>query len=557
MIFKKVGIAAALLFAALFFLNANTAEAAVNIPEEVRIGLYFKDTSRHMDTAVSSFNINAQKGLQVGYYKGNNFVVLFEELSSNNITVRKDTYYYKKNGAQVEYDPSSKNLPSGEKTGPYHIQIGENFSDYNELMAQLSLIREKGVDAYPAYTDTWKIWTGFYVDQNTAQHDINNNIMQKLGEGIYSVVAPSSDRIVILTSKNEVALVFGSPECFLQIRPRPETVPYTFNINNVNYRGRIEVRRIQSSDMTVINILPLEEYLYGVVPYEIGAGSPMEALKAQAVAARTYTINNLGKFSKLGFDLCPTTTFQVYKGTSGETKNTNQAVDETKGKIVTYNGKPAQVFYFASSGGRTEDVKNVWGSDIPYLKSVEDKYESGTSRYYNWEAVCTSDELKNIFAGMGKDVGDILSMEITKVSEAGRVVELKINGSKGQLVLNREKCRFDTSIMRSQWYTIATDADVKVVGKDSQVSTVQPAGMKVVTANGIKEIKAEKNYNLTVVGAGNKKYTVPSIPTKYTFTGRGWGHAVGMSQEGAKGMALAGFTYDRILTHYFPGTKVE
>jgi len=557
MSFKKVGITAALLFAALFFLHGNTVEAAVNIPEEVRIGLYFKDTSTRMDTAVSSFNINAQKGLQVGCYKDKNFVVLFEEPSSNNLIVRKDTYYYKKNDALVEYDPSSKTLPSGEKTGPYHVQIGENFNDYNELLAQLNVIREKGVDAYPAYTDTWKIWTGFYTDQNTAQQDINDNILQKLGEGVYSVVAPSADRIVVLTSKNEVALVFGNPEGFLQIRPKSGNDPYTFNINNANYRGRIEVRRIQSSDMTVINILPLEEYLYGVVPYEIGAGSPMEALKAQAVAARTYTINNLGKFSKLGFDLCSTTNCQVYRGTSGETKNTNKAVDETKGKIVTYNGKPAQVFYFASSGGRTEDVKNVWKSDIPYLISVEDKYESGTSRYYNWEAICTADEIKNIFAGMGKDIGDILSMEITKVSEAGRVVELKINGSKGQLVLEREKCRFDLSILRSQWYTITTDADVKVIGKDSQISTVQSAGMKVVTANGIKEIKAEKNYKLTVVGADNKKYTVPSIPTKYTFTGRGWGHAVGMSQEGAKGMAQAGFTYDSILTHYFPGTKVE
>jgi len=555
--FKKSRIAAALLVAAIFCMFKNPVEAAVQIPEEVRIGLYFKDASRHMDTAVSSFIINAQKGLQVGYFKNNDFIVLFEENSPNNITVRKDTYFYKNGSALNEYDPSSKTLPDGEKIGPYHVQIGESFSDYNALLAQLSVIRERGVVAYPVYTDTWKIWTGFYTDQETAQQDISNNIMQKLGDGVYNVVAPSADRIVVLSSKNEVALIFGSPEGFLQIRPKPENDPYTFNINNVNYRGRIEVRRNQSSDMTVINILPLEEYLYGVVPYEIGASSPMEALKAQAVTARTYTINNLGKFSKLGFDLCTTTTCQVYRGTAGETKNTNKAVDETKGKIVTYNGKPAQVFYFASSGGRTEDVKNVWGSEIPYLISVEDKYESGTSRYYNWEAVCTADELKNIFAGMGNDLGDILGMEITKVSEAGRVIELKIKGTKRQLILTREKCRFDFSILRSQWYTIATDADIKAISKDSKVSTVQPAGMKVITANGIKDIKTEKDYSLTVVGAGNKKYTVPSIPTKYIFTGKGWGHAVGMSQEGAKGMALAGYKYDSILAHYFPGTKVE
>ncbi|HHW49528.1 MAG TPA: SpoIID/LytB domain-containing protein [Clostridiaceae bacterium] len=554
--FKKSGIAAFFLLIAIFFIFESHTEAAVKIPEEVRIGLYFKDASKHMDTAVSSFVINAQKGLQIGYFKDKNFIVLYEEHFPNNITVRKDTYYCKSGDVLREYDPGTNTLPNGEKIGPYHVQIGESFNDYNALLAQLSIIRGKGVNAYPAYTDTWRIWTGFYTDPDTAQQDISN-IMQKLGEGAYSVVSPSADRIVVLTSKNEVAMIFGSPEGYLQIRPKPENDPYIFSINNTTYRGRIEVRRNQGSDMTVINILPLEEYLYGVVPYEIGAGSPMEALKAQAVVARTYTINNIGKFSKLGFDLCTTTLCQVYRGTAGETKNTNKAVDDTKGKVVTYNGNPAQVFYFASSGGRTEDVKNVWGSDIPYLKSVEDKYESGTSPYYNWEAICTADELKNFFAGMGKDLGDILGMEIKKVSEAGRVVELAIKGSKGELVLMREGCRFDLSRIRSQWYTISTDADLKVIGKDLKVTTVQPAGQKVITANGIKEIKAQKNSSITVVGAGNKKITVPSIPTKYVFVGRGWGHAVGMSQEGAKGMALAGFKYDSILQHYFPGTKVE
>lgn len=531
-VLKKIS-AAILIFTSLIMLLVSDVHAAVVIPEKVRVGLYFKDTSRFTDTAVSNFSISAAKGLVIGYYKDKTFIPLVEEASPGKINIKKDD------------------------VGSYHVQLVGNLSDYINVIEKINEYKEKGIVAYPAFTDAWQIWTGFYKDAVDAEKDIKNVIEQKLGSLEYKVVEPSSEKIVITDVNNKVMLLYGNTEGFLQIHPRAENNPYIFNIDNTTYRGIIEVRRSQLSDMTVINELPLEEYLYGVVPYEIGASSPAEALKAQAVSARTYTLNSLGKFSKLGFDVCTTTACQVYRGNLGETQNTNKAVDETRGKIVTYEGKPAQVFYFSSSGGHTENVKNVWGSEIPYLKGVPDKFESGKSRYYNWESVYPANELKNAMTSMGKDIGDILSMKVTKVSDVGRAIELTIEGTKGTNVLLREKCRFDLSFLRSQWYNITNDADVKIVSGNKKVVKQQLGGLKVMTSSGIKEIKKAKNYNIKVLGANNVEYSVPSVPTQYVFTGKGWGHAVGMSQEGAKGLALEGYKYDSILTHYYPGTKVE
>ncbi|HHV98528.1 MAG TPA: SpoIID/LytB domain-containing protein [Clostridiaceae bacterium] len=531
------------------------AEAATSLPEYVRIGLYFEDTNSNIK-AVSSFNVSADKGLLLGIYIDNKFSPLIEEMSPNAVTVRKDGYFVKNNGGLSEYNPNSEKIPEGEKIGPYHIKIGETYPDYKSLVTQINAVKEKGIDAYPVYADSWQMWTGFYTDQDAATKYIENTIKGTLGDGSYTVVQPSASRITVLRSDNKVAFIFGSEKGLLHIKPREENNPYILRLDGVPYRGSLEVRRIAGSDMTVINVLTLQEYLYGVVPYEIEASSHIEALKAQAVAARTYTLNNLKKHGKHGFDLCPTTSCQVYRGYSGEAESTNRAVDETNGKVVMYEGKPAQVFYFSSSGGRTEDVKNVWGSDIPYLKSVEDKYESGKSRYYNWESVYTAQDLKHILIGMNNDVGDILSINITKLSDAGRVTELVIKGTKGECTFVREACRYKFNQLRSQWYRITTDADVTIALSGSQQTKTTLGNVKVMTSQGAKTLNLNQKQ-VTVKGSGGKTYTVPVVPTKYIFTGKGWGHAVGMSQEGAKGMALAGFKYDEILMHYFTGTKVE
>lgn len=523
----------------------SISHAAVQLPEKVKIGLFFEST------AVSVLNVSSVKGLQLGYSKDNTFNVLYEENSSNTVLVRKDAYYSRNGSTFAELNSSSLTGVSGELLGPYHIQIGSTYADRSAANLKVQEVKQKGIPAYPVFVDTWQVWSGFYSDQNAAQADITANLSAKLGEGEYKVVQPSTNRIVAAAGNGETILIFGSDSGLFGIKPKAENNPYVLKVNNKNYRGELEIRRFSGSDMTMINVLPLEQYLYGVVPAEIESYSHEEALKAQAVAARTYTLSSMGKYRKYDFNLCTTTSSQVYKGFDSEAQSTSKAVDDTKGKIVTYNSKPAQVYYFAASGGRTEDVKNVWGSDVPYLKGVEDKYEK---KNREWEVTLTAAKIKEIMLSRNYDLGDILSMAVTKTAESGRVTELVIKGTKSERVYKLQECRTVFSL-NSQWYSITTDAGVYIGQKEANAAKMPVAGKKVMTASGMKTLSSSNN--VTLIGSGSQKKSVPIVSTAYKLNGKGWGHGLGLSQEGAKGMAGAGFKYDQILMHYFQGTKVE
>lgn len=549
-------IAAILIIGMLGVVLPKSVCASVYIPEKIKVGLFFKDAKIGIDTSVANFSVKSEKGIRVGYYKDDEFIVAYEELSSNTITVKKDSFFVKTNSGISEYNPSSEKCPEGEKTGPYHIKIGENYSDLKSLNEQLQVIKSQGINAYPVFTDTLEIWTGFYTDEDTAKIEIETILKSNLGEGVYNVIMPSSSRVVAVNSTGDTVALCDANLGSLRLRSMQEDGIPLVKVNGNDYRGDIEVRRFQSSDMTVINVLPLEDYLYGVVPCEIEGVSHSEAIKAQAVAARTYTLNNIGKYKNIGFDISNTTYCQVYKGYSKENEACNKAIDDTRGKIITYNDTTAQVFYFSSSGGKTEDASNVWGNDFPYLKSVEDKYESGNSWNYTWEAVYTADKIKQIMLDRNYDLGNILSVEITKTSEAGRVTELTVSGTKNKRIYSNSGTRAVLGQLQSQWYRIETDADIHVMGGDSNVNKSQLGNRKVITSSGIKTIPLQ-NSKLTVLAANGQKSTISASPSEYRFTGKGWGHAVGMSQEGAKGMAIAGYKYDDILTHYFQGTKIK
>ncbi|MEO7658404.1 MAG: SpoIID/LytB domain-containing protein, partial [Pyrinomonadaceae bacterium] len=141
-------------------------------------------------------------------------------------------------------------------------------------------------------------------------------------------------------------------------------------LNGKAYRGKIEVFVNAKGSLTVVNVVPLEDYLLGVVPAELGLPQ-IEAQKAQAVAARTYAVANIGTFGKQGFDMVPTVSSQVYKGVSIETKMGTQAVNETRGIVATYQGKPITAYYTSTCGGRTEDSENIFDKAEPYLRGVE------------------------------------------------------------------------------------------------------------------------------------------------------------------------------------------
>lgn len=576
---------AAVLFIAIaiLLLTSTISMGANQIPTSVRVGLYYKDAS--VNTALSIFNVSAAAGLQIGFTKDNSFTEIYRESGSSTLFVRKDGYYYNEGDALKEYNPavtSGDTIASNTKYGPYHIKIGNDYPDAATAGAQAAVYRQQGIQAYIVYADIWQVWAGSYLDEAAAQTDMAN-LIAKLGEVGYAVIPPAANRIVLTNTQYQPLCIFGSNSANFQIKPAPENNPSVFNIKGKLYRGALEVRRLEASDMTVINVVSMQEYLYGNVPAEIGGRSPVEAIKAQALASKMYAINSMGKYSKIGFDLNATTSCQVYKGYSSEVAQSNSAIDEVMDKIITYDGKPArQIFYFASSGGRTEDVRNVWGSSYPYLVSVEDKYE----KIYTWTKTLRASDVRAKLP----QLGDILGISITKTAESGRVTQLAVRGENRSdpAIYSLERTRTLFSL-DSQLYTITTDADVYTASvayapaatanaanttanttanaienasaamalpTSSVPSRTQLGGKKVITASGVTSLTASSN-KVTILGADGiiKKATL--VPENYTFTGKGWGHAVGMSQEGAIGMGKAGKKFDEILTHYFQGTKIE
>lgn len=609
---------AVILAVALIITSLSTVSSgAEKLPDTVRVGLYYKGNS--VNTAQSLFDISAQAGMQIGFVQNGNFYEIYREPSPSSLYIRKDTYYYDTGSGLKEYDPSGTGV-NGTKYGPYHVRIGNDYPDAATAANQVSLYRKMGIEAYIAYNDAWQVWTGMCIDERSAT-ELISTLIPVLGETGYEIIQPSFGRIAVINGQYRTMCIFGSKTADFQIRPAPENNPPVLKIKGKQYRGAIEVKRLSGSDMTVINVVSMKDYLYGNVPPEIGGKSPAEALKAQAVVSKMYAVNNKGKHGSTGFDICDTTHCQVYKGYSVEIAACNSAIDEVYDKVITYDGVPIKhAYYFASGGGSTEDVRNVWGSSYPYLVSVEDKYE----KIYTWTKTLRASDIRSKLP----QLGDILGITITQTAPTGRVTQLAVTGaSRGEPeYYTNERCRTVFGL-DSQLYTITTDADVYVAGLSDKpaatataagtavqgpsqeapgataqapagssakateeaadpeamtgaasasetVSNKQPVvfvatapevseplrtqlgGKKVITSDGVKTVTASNN-KITILGADGAVNKATIVPETYVFTGKGWGHAVGMSQEGAIGMAKAGISYQDILTHYFQGTKVE
>ncbi|MDR0724293.1 MAG: SpoIID/LytB domain-containing protein [Endomicrobium sp.] len=272
-------------------------------------------------------------------------------------------------------------------------------------------------------------------------------------------------------------------------------------VNSKPYLGQLTIQKSKNK-MTVINVLPIEEYLKGVVPKEVSALWPIEALKAQAVISRTYTIANLNKHKDQGFNLCSTTHCQVYGSLSCQAHSTNQAVKETNKEVLTYEDKVIQAVFHATCGGRTDSPKYVWNwQDVPpYLKGVKCGY-CHNAPYKTWEQI-----LDERYIDEKLKIGKIKKIKIKGKTQAKAAKELEITHSKGKLSLSAYKFR-------------------------------------------------------TLIGTWKiKSHTFDSIKVKddrIYFKGKGWGHKVGLCQEGAKGMAEKGKTYKKILIYFYPKTKIE
>lgn len=308
-------------------------------------------------------------------------------------------------------------------------------------------------------------------------------------------------------------------------------------INGKPYRGGAAFRVNSEMKMNVINVLPLEEYLYGVLPKEMVPSWGEEALKAQAVAARTYAIRNYGRFIKQGFDLCTTQNCQVYGGVAVENPRTTKAVNDTRGLVIYYQGEPIQAVYHSSSGGITEHSENIWHDSIFYLRGVYDQFSLG-SPHDSWTYEIGKGELEAKLTAAGKGVGSITGISIDQLSPNGRVLKLSIHGTKGVITYEKERIRrlIGYSNLKSNWFVVGS-ASIEPPSGDFQTAVFGVEG-------GHHPLNA-------LVDARHM-----AASDKFVFVGRGYGHGLGMSQYGAKGMADQGYNFADIIRYYFAGVEI-
>ena len=323
--------------------------------------------------------------------------------------------------------------------------------------------------------------------------------------------------------------------------------------------------------ISVINYVTLEHYLWGVLANEMGTSYPEEALKAQAVTARSYAVCNLGKHKSRGFDLCSSTDCQVYRGTSSEYAKTTNACKATAGLVISYNGKAACGYYFSHSGGYTLDCADVWGSDSPYLKGVKDEFVEKSV----WNTSITFKELRTKMTASGYDVGEIQSVEVSALTDNGGVAQILVHSSKGDHTVSRENLRlvFGSSVIKSQFFSMGSEPEPGI-GRDgtqelcvqSESGRAEALSVCVLSADGTAAVLDAAD--LTLCSSSGTGAFVPGADGWYVysheavdsgplyFTGMGTGHGVGMPQTSAGNMAEAGYGFEEILHYYYTDIEV-
>ncbi len=448
-----------MVFTQVFVLNTYAVSSIV------RVGL---TTSFY---GISSVQIGSQS-LMTGYSSGNSF-------------------------HEIEYMDFSQGAVVS-KSNSYYIAVGGSFSSFAEASAYSSGLN--GYSSLPAYIGSgiWNVYIGPYESNERAQAASVNYpydaVVRVPGAYTLSIASAAGNSFIYDFSGGYFAVAGDSVTL----------------IGGSSYRGYIEFYP-EGGGFTAVNVVSLETYLCSVVPSEMPSGWDTEALKAQAVAARTYTVNRLesGAGETAGYDLCDNAHCQMYTGTASEAASATAAVNETAGQVITYNGQLINAVYCSSAGGVTDDNINVWETDTPYLKSVE---EIEGTEVVEWERRYTFSELTSLLAANNASIGGLVYVSVER-SDNGRVCSMTFSGNQGTYTTENESVRTffsgsaDGSLM-SRVFDISFEYD-------------------------------ETGSEFTLV-----------------INGKGWGHGLGLSQYGAKSMAEAGYTYKEILTHYYTGVEI-
>ncbi|WP_258881646.1 SpoIID/LytB domain-containing protein [Paenibacillus sp. sptzw28] len=528
-------------------------------------------------------------------------------------------------------------------TGPLHLETG-TFASQAEAQQSAASLGSAGIDAFPALKQTADGATSFTVLVGAAP----------------DIAALDNVRAQAAKSGNGVTLNQTDPQCvYLPIRsdytftesPNSPTSLYSVPMTgakvwlstagaagiklmeryNRSYRGQFEVSGLNNK-LTVVNEVPFEQYLYSVVGAEMPASWPTEALKSQAVAARTYAL-----YQGFGFQVAhvvDTTLSQAYGGIGSEKPATIVAVDATKGEVAMYNGKVIESVFSSSAGGQTADAKEIWGTDIPYLKSVQSPDQSSELGLYHWQrVVLPTGEVGYIREDLLEDTGQkspvgkplmrvkgdgvkvrpipliqdnvepvalanrgtivvsletvvqsnemswvrgpftpgallslmqgklqspvtapIQTLEVSQSGTSGRPTELQVNGQR----LNIKYPDLFRSILGglpSTRFNIDEMARMTIAGSGGRISSRPDTGGALAVTGGEGQTTELNKGSLFIMdGQGNMR--AATTDTAFRFVGSGYGHGVGLSQYGARGLAEQGYDYKYILQYYYKDVTI-
>lgn len=483
----------------------------------------------------------------------------------------------------------SSDIEGDTVVGCYHVQLPGPCDSYEEARDYADVY-----DGYVAWINgEYQVRVGAYETKDDALE-----ALEDIGEGDVvgtssyglSVVELGTDRILFQFDEGEGRALAVMPDVTGE-----EDVRTWFS--GFKYRGGFSYERIDGGNITVVNVLDLEDYIKGVVCYEMGREWPLEALKTQAICARTYALRNLGTHKSLGFDMCNTDYCQVYNGVGsnrdnyGPTEISDQAVEETAGQVVWYGDELAATYYSSSHGGASESAKHIWGTNMskyPYLCGVEDPYEKEAddiNGYSPWTVRYTRNELTQKLQSRGYGIGTkVDELELT-YSELGNVIGLKVRWKNGQknsfspdsirscfglrsirFTVNGETVRqTDEENKRTDGnrYLVNDNAELDhldglyVISGEGKVSDLSKDVYVITDEGTVAPLEEKKEESKKPTGTNQGGGTVVVSDSEYIFEGRGWGHQIGMSQFGSYAMAELGFACEEIVEFYFPGTEVD
>ena len=375
----------------------------------------------------------------------------------------------------------------------------------------------------------------------------------------------------VLRSETGAAPALATPRAGLHVgrrilAPLPQSIDIqprdladVTTINDRPYRGRVRVD-FSGGDPQVVNELRLADYLASVVGSEIPPSWEVEALKAQAVAARNYALQQVDPSAD--YDICDSQFCQAYGGVASEHPSTIQAVRETSGVVAMYEGDLIAAYYASNMGDHTTSAVDVWGRDVPYLRGVPSPSDvealsvSWGAEGYRWTRAIPLHRLADLKTGSGV-LGELSEVRVLRAAQSGQPAEVELLGDQGAVILSGDSIRITLGLPSgfAEFRTVPGERLVLLNPTPRRVEALQADGYSLdQRRRSVAFAEAPAGVQLV---RGTLDVAEFRLPPRLIVNGRGFGHGVGMSQWGAQGLAKEGYSFDQILTHYYQGIVVE